>query len=245
MLTLHSVTRYAIQIITLVSLATSAAIAAERIAGVDLVMDPPPGFSPATAFIGFQQVQSFSTIEVRELEAPFESMVTQLSPEIFAKQNIIVKSTLPLRVRHRDARLLELETNGEGSDFNKWMLIIGDAYRSLSITAAYPRLAAATMREPLKKSLLSAQWLRTPTEQLFYDLPFTLEESEDLKFAKRAPSMLVLANTSQTGALGSESPSIVVGHLSSETELGDIKTISHTQLEQLSTIQILEILEEG
>ena len=93
--------------------------------------------------------------------------------------------------------------------------------------------------------MLSARWLRTPTEQLFHDLPFTLEESEDLKFVKRTPGMLVLADTTRTGTLGSESPSIVVGHLSSETELVDIKAISHAQLEQLSSIEILEILEEG
>ena len=228
-------------------LVTAAAGAAPtKVNGIDVVMDPPAGFRPATAFVGFQHVQSFSTIEVSELDAPFATIAAQISPEVFAEQDLVLAKKQALRIDGRDALLLQLLA-GESAvaDFNKWMLVIGDSYRSLSITAAYPSASEEKQGGKMRDSLLTTRWLRTPQQQLFYDLPFTVVETTDLKYTRRTANMLVLADTSATGDLSSLSPSIVIGHIDSKAELVDIKEISHQQLEAMQSVEVLEVMEEG
>ena len=214
------------------------------IEGVNVRLQPPPGFTQTQAFTGFQQMETFSSIQVDELEAPFQTLATQLTPEFYATTNTRLVDSRQLQSGSRDALLLELETELSGAQLNKWVLLIGDALRSITITATYPRWAADTMREPLKASLLSAEWLRTDEEQFLHDLPFIVSQSEDLKFSRRTANMLVLADTGETGELRPAVPAITIGHLASKTALPDIKTLSHGQIDQLQSIDIIEILEE-
>lgn len=228
----------------LVTLAATG-VSADVIDGVNVQMQPPDGFVRARAFLGFQQIETYSSIELQELEVPFPELAPQLTPEMYAAKNTLLVGSQSLESGGRKALLLELETELSGTQVNKWVYIIGDALRSISITAAYPRWAAPTMREPLKEAVLSARWLRTWQEQLLYDMPFTVAESASLKFVRRTPNMLILADISETGSLTPSTPAIVVGHLSSDEELIDIKAVSHEQLLQLESIELVEILAEG
>ncbi len=216
-----------------------------RIEGVDLYIDAPPGFTPATAFTGLQQIETFTSIEVREVASPFETVADGLSADRLVLEGATLLASEPFESEGRAALLLHLEQEVSGIPFNKWHLVIGDELRSLVVTATYPAWTAEAMSGPLRQSLLGAKWLRTREEQLFRDLPFTLAETQDLKFVKRTNNMLVLADVSETGALTGRSPSIVVGHLASEEELIDIKSIAHRQLAALNGIDITEILDEG
>lgn len=225
--------------------AFTSAAAPTRINGIDVVLDPPAGFSQASAFLGFQHVQALSTIEVRELETPFNKIAVQITPEVFATQALELRKKQALQLDSRSALLFHLVAEGgAAADFNKWVLVIGDNYRSLSITAAYPSMSEQKQGSKLRDALLTTRWLRTPEQQLFYDLPFTASETENLKYTRRTRNMLVLADTSAAGELSSSSPSIVIGHLESADELTDIKGISHRQLQALNSLEIIEVTEE-
>ena len=213
-----------------------------QVGGLDLWMEPPAGFTTATAFTGFQDVQSFSTIEVREVEAPIDAIAGQLTGEALSGKGMDLVSEESLQIDGRRALLLQVAPRPSTPPFNKWLLVIGDQYRSVSITAAYPQQAGPEVAESLKQALLSSRWLRTAEQQLFYDLPFTVTQTEDLKYTRRTPKMLVLADASATGSLTPEAPSIVVGHVDSPTELVDIKAVSHAHLEQLKSLEIVSVL---
>ena len=101
------------------------------------------------------------------------------------------------------------------------------------------------MSEPLRESLLSVRWLRTHTQQLFHDLPFIVSETEDLRFVKRSHNMLVMTATPDSGTTRSSRPSLVIGHLKSDAPIDDRMALSHSQLTQVKSLEVLEILDEG
>ena len=160
--------------LTLMALVFTRPLGAATIPGTDIAITPPAGFTPATSFTGFQQVETFSTIKIAQLEQPYAEALLEANQQRADTSGAPVPDSLSLRVGEREAQLFALKTNISGETFNQWLLIIGDAHRSISITATYPDWAAATMSDPLRESLLSAQWLRSAQQQLFYDLPFVV-----------------------------------------------------------------------
>ena len=220
-------------------------LAAENIPGTDITLSPPANFITATSFVGFQQIETFSTIKIAQLEQPYAEALLEANQQRADTSGAPVPDSLSLRVGTREAQLFALTTKISGETFNQWLLIIGDAHRSISITATYPDWAAATMSDPLRESLLSAQWLRSAQQQLFYDLPFVVSETADLKFTKRTANMLILADAPPTGSVQTTTPAMVIGHLTSDTPIIDIKAFSHAQLAKLKTIELVDLVNEG
>lgn len=216
-----------------------------RIDGSDFFIEAPDGFVRADTFAGLQQVETSSSIVVNEVAAAFDTVVASLSPDRLVLEGILVSDSTRFESGGRPALLQHLEHDISGIPFHKWQLVIGDSLRTLIVTASFPAWAAGKMSEPLEASLRSANWMRSAQEQLFYDLPFTLKQTDDLKFVKRAPNTIVLADLAQTGELTGRSPSIVVGYLHSDDELVDRPAIAHRQLHSMKGIRDIEILEEG
>ena len=85
-----------------------------KIDGIDVQMEPPPGFTPASAFLGFQNVQSFSTIEVREVEASIDSLAARLEDPGFTMEAMRLAGREALVLGDRRAYLLQLAIDGGG-----------------------------------------------------------------------------------------------------------------------------------
>lgn len=235
---------YLVKALALWLVINAGAVQAERIAGSDVALDAPPGFEPARVFTGLQQLETFSAIELRELAAPFVDIKAQLNSAAFAAAGVALVSTQAVDSQERPALLLELEMEISGVEFNKWLLLIGDDLRSITLTASYPRWAAATMREPLRASLLTARWLRSARDQLFFDLPFTVAESQRLKYVKRSANTVVLAGPPAPQEGAATAALITIGYHNVEEELTDARALSHRQLGELPSVDVIEILSE-
>lgn len=159
------------------------------VAGTKISLIPPQGFISATRFPGFQQQSTNSSIVVTEMPAPISELTSGLTnSEALAKKGMVLLQKQPVTVDRKDAILLKVQQSAYGTDFNKWILLLGNQTESVLITATFPQLASK-YSEDLKHSLLTVQWHhnQTPTDNLL----FSLKETGDLKLAQKLVNGLI------------------------------------------------------
>ena len=230
-------------ILSVAALVVSVAFADSRVD--DVTLTPPPGFIEATAFNGYLHPQFHASIEIRELEAPIMSVLEQFSPELFEERGFEVRHIQRSAVDGRTALVYFLIAPEGQPDVDQWQLLMGDEFTSLSIAASFPRIHTDTLSQPLGESLVSVRWARTPQQQLFRGLPFTVSEAEDLRFIKRSSNSIVLARIPEDGTAAPPTASVAISHLVSEAEISEARQLSKTHLEQLSSLTVEGIMEES
>lgn len=216
-------------------IAHAPACGANLVPGTKVALEPPSGFTPETQFPGFRNANGAS-IMVTEIPGPIDQLRAGLTKSGLAGRGMTLLETSDVKVDGRDAQLFRVSQAAQGIAFEKWVVVFGTAKDSVFILATYPESDADSLREPMKKAVLSASWKRDAVIDRFEGLPFRVSETATLKIANRMSNLVMLTEDGVEGPVAAENPLLVVGASISEVELTDLKSFCDARLRQIEQV---------
>ncbi|HEX42197.1 MAG TPA: hypothetical protein ENN81_09070 [Phycisphaerales bacterium] len=215
-----------------------------KIQGTAVSLIPPQGFAPTTLFLGVHQPETNSSIQITELPASLSATIAGFTdPNKLAASQMTLLSQKTVKVSGMDATLLEISQNAFNLVFKKWMLLLGDARQSVNIMATYPLRFEASLGEPLRQSLMTVDWDRTPAKQLAAQLPFAVTVDAPFELAAKMGDNLVYTVAGAWPPADANAPIIFVSTAVPRGPITDMKTFSETRLliaGNISEVQVLQ-----
>jgi len=225
--------RVAALLTAIVSLTIVASAAAQpvRLPGTRVSLEPPSGFTPATQFSGFQNATVPASILVTELPGPAAAMKQGMTREALASRGMTLVQSSTARVDGDDASLLQVRQASSAGEVVKWMLIAGNAHRTVMIVGTYPATADSVVGDEIRQSLLTARLgLAAATPDPSEGLSFHVTSTARLKVAGRVANLLTLTETGTLTPSGPDAALYFVGHSISNVEIPDLRAFSEARL---------------
>lgn len=214
--------------------------AAEVVPGTSITLEPPIGFSLSKQFTGFVNEQSGATIMINEMPAPLSEIQHTFIPDLLKTKGVILQATEQATSHERKVWLYKIAQNANGVDFSKWILLQGDSKRSVMIVGTYLTSSEKEFGDVIKKSLMSIDVDEEKLNALNLDgLGYSIQESENLKIAKRINNMLALTRPGDPFPASGAEPLMVIAPSYSKTSIGDLVSFSEKHL--LGTSSLIEI----
>ena len=198
---------------------------AVRVPGTRVSLDPPSGFLAAENFSGFQLASRGASIVITEIPGPVSEVQKGMTPKGLASRGMALLQSQTVNIEGQDALLLHVSQSARGTDFLKWMLVGGDARRTVMIVGTFPK-SESDLSAPVRKSILTSTWSEKQRGDLFEGLAFRVDPSPKLKLADRAGDMLVLTETGQIEPSSPQAATLVVGGAISEAVIENVEAFA-------------------
>ncbi|MEA5139784.1 hypothetical protein [Arcicella rigui] len=124
------------------------------ISATKIALVPPPNFTKAVGFSGFQQAETNSSILVAEIPAPYPEMVKSFTAENLKTRGVILIKTEDISFQNTPAKLLFTKQSANGMDFSKTILVFGDSKKVILVNFLYPE-NDKTLAEQMDKAIAS------------------------------------------------------------------------------------------
>jgi hypothetical protein len=214
--------------------------ASVRVSGTQVSLVPPQGFRAATRFSGFENVEAQASIMITELPGPLSEVTQMLVPERMATQRMTLLSRSDEKLNGGDAILAAVAQRFAGDDFLKWMLIAGDETKTRMIVATFPKDKAATLKEAMRQSLLSATWTHEAVDP-FDGLSYTLQAAGTLKLAGRVSNAVMFTESGKQRTSGPDEALFIFGSSIADRDLSDLKAFSEARLMETVRLKAIKI----
>ena len=227
-------------LVAALSIATCRAVYAEpvRVPGTRVSLSPPPGFSPAQQFPGFEDVDIQSSIMVTELPGPASDMKRGMTRAALASRGMTLLQSSTAEVQGDNALLLHVRQPSPSGDVRKWMLIAGDRTRTVMIVGSYPTGAPIEVGEAVKRSLLGADLgLAIAAPNAFEGLQFRVTPTAALRVAGRVSNLLTLTESGLMTPRNADAAVYVLGHSIGNVAIDDLRAFSETRLRQTTRMR--------
>lgn len=231
-------------------LATTASADAVVVPGTHVAMVPPPGFSKADLFPGFQKADETSTvvasIVVTEMPgAPFDQLSAGMTKEAALKKGMTLLTRQDVKYGDKPGLLLSASQSVKGSELLKWMGIFAGVDSSVMVVASYTKALAKELGEPLRASVLSARWSGGAAPGHYDGLTFRVVESTSLKISSRMGSQLLLTLAGRKGPVKAEDPLLVVGSAITEVRLSDLRQFAEARIAKTAQVKGIQVIAGG
>jgi hypothetical protein len=210
---------------------------AVHVPGTRVSVVVPNGFESAKQFPGFQQVDTGSSVMITEIPTPFGAVRMGMTEEGLASRGITLLSTEQVQIAELDGLLISASQEANGIAFRKWLGVFGTDSATVMVVATFPEAVATKMSEPLKQSVLSAEWKMGSDIGLFDGLTFRIQEPATLKIANRISSMLMLTKGGGPGPVAPNEPFLIVGSSISEVEIDNIEAFAKSRIMQTAKVK--------
>lgn len=210
-----------------------------RIPGTSTSLEPPAGFSPTANFPGFAHPELGASIMVTEVPGPLAEALTGLTKEALAARGVTLLSSQPEKVGGREALLLHCAQTAAGTEYLKWMLVMGDENDAVLIVGIFPKSAREQVGEAIRRSVLTASWIKRSAIDPFEGLQFRVTPTPKLKVALGMDNTLMLTESGSKGPLPPGEPRYIVGS-SIGLRKGDLRSFSETRARQTEQIRDLQ-----
>lgn len=228
----------------MVFIAAGASLAGDavRIPGTKVRLQPPPGFTLAGNFTGFESAAlPTSSILVTRLPAPAaDLMKTVTRAESWASRGITLVSAHPETIDGREGVLLELAQEAGGVEFRKWSLVTGDAAETVMVTGTFPKSAGPEVGAALRSAVLSVTLNAEGSDDPFEGLPFRVSPPPRLKHAGRLSNMLMFNESGKLPDPGR--PFYFVGPSTSPAAIEDLRAFAEEWARQSAELKNLRNL---
>lgn len=229
--------------------ATQATVTGVLVRGTRVTMQQPAGFEQSKDFSGFADAATHSSVLVTEMPAPFALATAGFTTEGLATRGMKLLSKSEAQVGEYPGLLIEVEQNGYGLLFRKWLTAFGDKDLTVVVTASFPATEADSLSAKLKAAVLTARYnkqlkIADPVE----NLPFTISGSTDLKVAGVIQNTLVMNATGAMPKQGDQSDKrsvFVVGKALGSLPISDRATFTKARLYKTEGIKDVEIISEN
>jgi len=163
------------------------------IPGTTVNLVPPEGFTPSSAFPGYQQLDSGCSLMVNMIPGPFDQVAAGFSDPIkLARQGMRVESREERGFEEIPGLFLTFEqTVNGGGVFAKCVWMLGTDERSVIVMGTCPEQAKDAVFADLKAAVLSARWDPESAVDPFEGAGFVLTDHEGLKYHSRLANNLV------------------------------------------------------
>jgi hypothetical protein len=212
-----------------------------RVPGTSVALEPPAGFTPATRFTGFERADVQGSIMVTEIPGPFASVSAGMNASGLASRGMTLLSSAKRQVDGRPALLLSVTQAANGIEFMKWMLVTGDAKRTVMVVATFPKQAEAELSEQMRAAVLSTHSTVAAPTDAFEGLAFRVTPSATLKIAGRMNNMLMLTESGTMGPHGPDAAVFFVGTSVSTVSIADLKAFAATRAQQTTQLKGIRI----
>jgi hypothetical protein len=210
------------------------------VTGTKISLIPPAGFVASTHFAGYQQEESNSSILVTEIPAPIDKLQPGLTnAEELQKKGMILLEQERVTVNGQEAILLNIEQSAYGTDFQKWILLIGNKTESVLVTATFLQELESEYSELLKNSLFTVKWNQTATSTTD-NLQFTLEEVSNLKLAQKIGNALAYTKDGVFPAASIDDPIFIIAP-SVSPQYQEVETFARDRLLKTDNLTEIEI----
>jgi len=209
--------------------------------GTKVSLIPPPGFTAAKLFPGFQHEDSGSSIMVTEMPAPLSEIMKGMTVDGLATKGMTLLKSEDAKIAGRSAKLLSVSQAAHGLTFHKWLGLFGTESATVLVVATFPEATSKTIGEPLRKAVLSSQWDPGKAVDRYEGLDFRITETTDLKIAKRIGNMLLITKDGASTRGEAKDPMVVVGSSVSKTTIADLETFSTARVKQTAGTKDLKV----
>lgn len=129
--------------------------------GSPLRLRKPDGFEPTDAFPGLVQPTGAATLMVQTLPAPYGRVAPGFDRETLLERGLALHGDEPVAVDGRPGRLLHCSQAALGRDYDKWILLLDVAPRTVLAMATWPVVDGPALARPLRETLLGARVAET------------------------------------------------------------------------------------
>lgn len=213
-----------------------------RVPGTAVSVEPPPGFTPAERFAGFQQPATGASIMVTTVPAPVDAIRQGMTAGGLATQGMELVGSESVTVDGGDAVLIHARPRAAGTPFLKWVLVLGDPRSTHLVVGTYPAALADSLGGPVRRAVLSAMRAAAGPADPFEGLRFRLDPGDRLKLAPRVSSVLMLTLTGAASQGGPGDPFFVAGPSVSAVAVDDLKAFAEQRARRTTAVENLRDL---
>jgi hypothetical protein len=235
---------FAIIIICLMSapLVTAQAV---RVPGTSVSLAPPAGFVSSARFPGFERADAQASIMVTEIPGPFAGLTAGMTRSGLASRGMtLLSSTAPVFPGQR-ALLLHVSQSAGGTDFLKWMLVLGDAKASVMVVGTFAKTAEAELSEAIRAAVMSTRTSAASPPDHFEGLPFRVSGTPALKIAGRMSNMLLLTESGSMKAQGPDGALLAIGSSVAPVDISDLPSFAEARAKQTKQLKGIRVLQQG
>lgn len=209
--------------------------------GTKISLIPPDGFTRASNFSGFQQIESGSSIMVLNIPEAFLSISKGLNNQALLSKGMVLKKIKKLTLNNLPAILLKAEQNANSNIYIKYMLAFGTQKESILINGVFPKNIKG-LDKLLKKSLLSTVYNSNKKINPFDTADFEIStEGTDIVFAKSVSNSLMFSRDGKIPSESKDNLLLIIGKAFSKIDIEDKKLFAINRIKQLP-IEIKEII---
>lgn len=218
-------------------------LALSRVPGTAVQIAPPEGFQPSKLFLGFEQEQTGASILVTELPIPKAEVPKVLeklnSAEALGSRGMQLIESKETIISGIPGKLLLVSQSNQGVDFLKWVMVVTEGDRVLIVTAPFPKSEAATLKEPLRQTVVGLTWTPSQPAPQLEGLPFTFKPAGDLQVSTRFSSNVALTPNGVQPPIPASQPLLVLGSAYQAVQLPDIAKFSRKRLKAMPEVREL------
>jgi hypothetical protein len=175
-----------------VALIATLSLAAERVPGTKVTLDPPKGFAKSTQFPGYMMAETGASIMVSQIPGPIAEVAKGFTKEGLAKNGMNLLATKTVTTKTGKTTLYHVAQSARGTDYLKWMIAFGNEKETVLVVATFPRKVADEWSEKLRKSVVGARWDTSAAVGAFEGLTFRVSAQGNLKIAKTMGNNVIL-----------------------------------------------------
>lgn len=223
--------------------ATAQVSGRQSIAGTWCSMDVPDGWTSSKRMKGFEHAASGSSILFSLQASDFESNKKVLSEDNFKKQGMKLLESREMMVEGRPAVFYRFDHDRKGKPFVKLMLLLGDQYRTISVSAFCPAADSVNMNAAYS-SLMSVKYDPADYGNLAAELPFQITfEGSGLKPVIQQGNGLVFTTDGYFPSRSEDKATFLAGQFGLKDTLGDLQSIAIRKVKGINGIDSLAVFE--
>lgn len=201
------------------------------VTGSSISMQPPAGFTPATKFAGFENLETHCSITVMDFpaeayeEISAEFLTLDAARQSFAQQQIIVSAHQFLDVAGAETPFVEGTQDFAGQTLNKYFVLLKGDSTVLVVFNIFDNVA--TTRDDVLNSVSSIELRATASiEEQLQALPFSVSATEPFRFSQTMGGVSATLTTTDEPVAGGDHPIIIVSHSLRPADTSDLSHLA-------------------
>ena len=212
------------------------------VVGTRASLIPPAGFTPSERFPGFSQESTNTSIMVSEIPGPFIETSSGLSDAAgLAKRGMVLLGNQKVSVVGYTGILARVRQNMGGTDYLKWLFVIGDEQDTLFVVAVFPKALELKLSEKLKASILSVRWDKKKAIEPTEGLNFSIAPGGDLRIANRMANALAFTKNGVFPNKDIDDPFFIVAQSLAKTDIPDHEGFAKARVLKTAEVTDVEI----
>ncbi len=220
------------------------------ISATKIALVPPPNFTKAVGFSGFQQAETNSSILVAEVPAPYQEIAKAFTAENLKTRGVMLLKTEEISFQNTPAKLLITKQSANGMNFSKTILVFGDAKKAFLVNFLSPE-NDKTLAEQMDKAIASVVYQSTKQVNPLEEANFKINTADSkFKFAHSLSGSLIFTSDGQLPPADTDKAFLSVSQILVNTStVLDKKVLAiqtmqkfpngkKTKIEKVSTIEI-------